>query len=133
MSKLNLEIRRAHIQDAAEVHRIMRAAFEEYCGKLSPPSGARRETIEDVSAALRSGGAFLAEIDGVPVGKCTVSSLRRPSQRRTSGGTPSTPWAHIRRATTSTSHSARELFSGEDRCQSPHSQTSAIVSPRSAR
>src|SRR5258708_15915981 len=68
MGKLNLEIRRAYIQDAAEVHRIMRAAFEEYCGKLSPPSGALRETIEDVSAALRSGGAFLAEIDGVPVG-----------------------------------------------------------------
>lgn len=65
---MNLKIRQADVQDAGGVYRIMRAAFEEYRGKLSPPSGALRETLEEAMAAIESGGAFLAEIDGVLAG-----------------------------------------------------------------
>jgi hypothetical protein len=36
----------------------MRLAFEEYRGRLVPPSGALTETIEDVRTAISGGGAF---------------------------------------------------------------------------
>src|SRR6266446_8809854 len=51
--KLDLLVERVYpLADAAQAHADLES----------------RKTIEDVSAALRSGGAFLAEIDGVPVG-----------------------------------------------------------------
>ena len=46
----------------------MQAAFEEYRGRLDPASGALRETIDDVRAAISSGGAFLAFSSAVAVG-----------------------------------------------------------------
>ena len=42
------------------VHSIMRTAFAEFQGTLQPDSGANRETVEDVQAAMREGGAVLA-------------------------------------------------------------------------
>ena len=65
---MNLKIRQADVQEAGDVYRTMRPAFEDYRGKLFPPSGALRETLEEVITAIESGGAFLAEIDGVLVG-----------------------------------------------------------------
>jgi hypothetical protein len=53
-----VEIRRVGVEQAEEVLRIMRGAFEEYRGKLAPPSGALSETIEDVRNAIDGGGRF---------------------------------------------------------------------------
>jgi ribosomal protein S18 acetylase RimI-like enzyme len=46
----------------------MRAAFAEYAGKLAQPSGALRESAEDVKRAMASGGAVLAFIGDAAVG-----------------------------------------------------------------
>jgi ribosomal protein S18 acetylase RimI-like enzyme len=43
-------------------------AFEEYRGRLVPPSGALTETLDDVRTAIRGGGAFLAFAGDVAVG-----------------------------------------------------------------
>ncbi len=119
MSKLNLEIRRAHIQDAAEVHRIMRAAFEEYCGKLSPPEwstqgnhrGRECRPPERWCVPRRDRRRAGGEVHGIEFTQ-TISTPNEWRYSLNSVGPYST-------ATTSTSHSARELFSGEDGCQSP--------------
>ncbi|HZT43398.1 MAG TPA: GNAT family N-acetyltransferase [Chthonomonadaceae bacterium] len=55
-----IRIAPATIEEAAIVHRIMRAAFAEYAGRFDPPSGAFRETVEDVVKAMQEGGAILA-------------------------------------------------------------------------
>lgn len=57
---MSITIRPVGIEQAGEVHRIMRLAFEEYRGVLSPPTGALTETVEDVRIAMGNGGAFLA-------------------------------------------------------------------------
>lgn len=46
----------------------MRAAFAEYDGVLAQPSGALRETLEEVRDAMARGGAALAFVDEIPVG-----------------------------------------------------------------
>ncbi|MBV9898661.1 MAG: GNAT family N-acetyltransferase [Chloroflexi bacterium] len=46
----------------------MREAFAEYDGKLPQPSGALRETVEDVRRAMAEGGAALAFIGETGVG-----------------------------------------------------------------
>ena len=46
---------------------VTRMAFEEYRGRLDPPSGALTETIDDVRAAIGRGGAFLAFAGDVAV------------------------------------------------------------------
>ncbi len=60
--------------DAALVHRIMIAAFEEYRGVLEPPSSTHTETVEDVRRAFDSGGAVLARLDGEAVGSARFHS-----------------------------------------------------------
>ena len=50
------------------MHGIMRAAFEEYRGRLAVGSSALDETVADVEAAMMRGGAVLAFRDGEPVG-----------------------------------------------------------------
>jgi hypothetical protein len=45
-------IRSAGVEQAAEVHRLMRLGFEEYRALLKQPSGALSETVEDVRAAI---------------------------------------------------------------------------------
>lgn len=62
------EIRLARRHDAALVHRLTQQAFDEYRGRLQPPSSAHEETEAAVAAALDKGGAVLAWIDGVAVG-----------------------------------------------------------------
>ncbi|WP_248926855.1 GNAT family N-acetyltransferase [Paenibacillus hamazuiensis] len=55
-----VHIKLASEEDAAIVRRIMLEAFEEYRGKLNPPSGALKETVDDVLGKMRSGGAVIA-------------------------------------------------------------------------
>lgn len=61
--------RRATLEDAPEIARLVNEAFAEYRPWLVPPSGALAETAETIAAEL-SGiyGAFLAEIAGEPAG-----------------------------------------------------------------
>jgi predicted N-acetyltransferase YhbS len=65
---MNLRIAPATPEQAPLVHAIMQAAFAEYVGVLSPPSGANRETVDDVRAAMAQGGAALAWHGETPVG-----------------------------------------------------------------
>ena len=57
----------ATLNDAPLVYRIMREAFAEYENVLQPPSGANRETVDDVAAAMQQGGALLAWVGEMPV------------------------------------------------------------------
>jgi N-acetyltransferase len=63
-----IRIRPAADNEAHEVHRIMREAFAEYRDRLTPPTGALTETVEDVQKAMAAGGALLAYIDDVAAG-----------------------------------------------------------------
>jgi ribosomal protein S18 acetylase RimI-like enzyme len=65
---MTISVRLVGVEQASEVHRLMQLAFEEYRGRLVPPSGALTETIDDVRAAINSGGAFLAFAGEVAVG-----------------------------------------------------------------
>jgi GNAT superfamily N-acetyltransferase len=65
---MNITIRTVGVEQASEVHRMMQLAFEEYRGRLVPPSGALTETVEDVRTAISNGGAFLAFVGDVAVG-----------------------------------------------------------------
>jgi GNAT superfamily N-acetyltransferase len=62
------QIRPALRADAALVHRLTLEAYEEYRGALVPESGVFRETEADVEEAILRGGAFIATVDGTPVG-----------------------------------------------------------------
>ena len=84
------------------MHRIMREAFAEYVDVLHPPSGANRETVNDVAAALSRGGGglawdestavacarFLPESDHLYVGRLAVL----PSHRRRGIGSALMVW-----------------------------------------
>jgi len=61
-------IRSARPDEAALVHRLTQQAFDEYRGKLQPPSSAHDENEALVADALRSGGALLAFINATAVG-----------------------------------------------------------------
>jgi ribosomal protein S18 acetylase RimI-like enzyme len=65
---MTITIRTVDVEQASEVRRMMQLAFEEYRGRLVPPSGALTETIDDVRTAIRGGGAFLAFTGDVAVG-----------------------------------------------------------------
>jgi ribosomal protein S18 acetylase RimI-like enzyme len=65
---MTITIRTVGVEQASEVHWVMQLAFEEYRGRLVPPSGALTETIDDVRTAIRGAGAFLAFAGEVTVG-----------------------------------------------------------------
>jgi ribosomal protein S18 acetylase RimI-like enzyme len=65
---MRVTVRSAGIDEAHAVLSIMQVAFEEYGGRLAPPSGALSETIDDVCAAISRGGALLAFSSDVAVG-----------------------------------------------------------------
>lgn len=65
---MSVALRAARVDDAEAMYRTMRAAFAEYDGALVPGSGALRETLDDVRAALAAGGGVIAEIDGAIAG-----------------------------------------------------------------
>lgn len=50
---------------AEEVHRLTQAAFREH-GRLDPPSGAVRESVERVRDDLAAGGGAVLTLDGEP-------------------------------------------------------------------
>ncbi|MBN8232207.1 GNAT family N-acetyltransferase [Corallococcus macrosporus] len=57
-------IREAVPTDAARLTQVLRDAFEEYRGRLDPPSSAHDKTEAVVRRELSDGGAFVAELDG---------------------------------------------------------------------
>ncbi|RKH11996.1 GNAT family N-acetyltransferase [Corallococcus sp. CA053C] len=59
------QLREAVPGDAARLSQVLREAFEEYRGRLDPPSSAHDKTEALVMRELRDGGAFVAEADGV--------------------------------------------------------------------
>lgn len=63
-----IAIRAATPADAALVHRLTLAAYEEYRGTLVPASGVFRESEADVAADLAHGGGAIAMANGEPAG-----------------------------------------------------------------
>jgi GNAT superfamily N-acetyltransferase len=65
---VRIEITPAALSQALVVHGITQAAFAEYVGQLNPPPRCLTETVDDVTRAIRAGGALIAWLDGEPVG-----------------------------------------------------------------
>ena len=63
-----IELREATTADLPALLALVHQAFEEYRGRLDPPSGAHAETLESLRHALDIGFALLAGVDGQPVG-----------------------------------------------------------------
>ena len=61
-------LREATTADLPTLLALVHGAFEEYRGRLDPPSGAHAETLESLGRALRPGGALLASVDDRPAG-----------------------------------------------------------------
>ena len=64
----SVRIHQARPDEAQEVRRIMQEAFAEYRDRLTPPTGALTETVEDVRNAMAAGGALLAFLDDAATG-----------------------------------------------------------------
>ena len=58
----------AQRDEAAELLRVILAAYAEFLGKLEPPSGAFAETVDTIQAKLTKGGAIKALVDGTMIG-----------------------------------------------------------------
>jgi GNAT superfamily N-acetyltransferase len=65
---MSFRIELADPEDAAVVRRIMQEAFAQYEDVLQPPSSSHRETVEEVEAAIKEGGAVLVWNGTEPVG-----------------------------------------------------------------
>jgi GNAT superfamily N-acetyltransferase len=65
---MTIVLRAASVADAEVVLGLMHAAFGEYRDVLRPGSGALRESLDDVRAALAAGGGFLAQVGDVVAG-----------------------------------------------------------------
>jgi GNAT superfamily N-acetyltransferase len=65
---MNVEVFPACERQAELIYRIMRAAYAEYEANADAPFAAHDETLEDVRAAVRAGGAVLAHFEGVAIG-----------------------------------------------------------------
>jgi GNAT superfamily N-acetyltransferase len=62
----DVELREATTADADTILAIVHGAFEEYRGRLDPPSGAHRETPDSIRTRLEVAGAVIAALDGQP-------------------------------------------------------------------
>lgn len=71
---MTVSVRVASLDEAALVRSIMRQAFAEYAGALPVESGAHVESLEDVVAAMRAGGAVL----GFAENQAIASARYRP-------------------------------------------------------
>lgn len=60
----DVDLRDATIEDVPTLLGLVQTAFEQYRGRLDPPSGAHRETVESIRTRLTSGGALIATVDG---------------------------------------------------------------------
>jgi predicted N-acetyltransferase YhbS len=100
---LGLRIALCGPQAAAEVHRLTQLAFGGY-DRLDPPSGALRETVDNVRDDLERAGGALADIDGKAVGclrferEPGLLRVRRlaidPAWQRKGLGTALMNWTH---------------------------------------
>ncbi|MNR21526.1 putative acetyltransferase [compost metagenome] len=71
---MNIQITQARNEDAVIVHDVMQKAFQEFQGKLTPPSGALLETPDDVRRKMSNdGGAIFATVNGQIVGSSQFS------------------------------------------------------------
>ena len=70
----DLILREATEQDIPTIVAVTRAAFEEYCGVLEPPSGAHKETVENIREKLAGGRSVLAVLGGEVVGSVYYSA-----------------------------------------------------------
>jgi ribosomal protein S18 acetylase RimI-like enzyme len=70
-------VRAARAEEAALLATLLRAAFEEYRGRLDPPSGAHAETEASVRRKLATADALIAEVGGVPAGCVFVERQAR--------------------------------------------------------
>jgi predicted N-acetyltransferase YhbS len=61
-------LREATQDDVPTLVALIRTAFEEYRGRLEPPSGAHRETAASIGHYLQQGHAVLALLNGQAVG-----------------------------------------------------------------
>lgn len=69
-------MRTARPNDAAAVLAVVQRAFEQYRGRLDPPSGAFSETEERLRAQIQNEHCILAEQNGQAVG-CVFAAPRR--------------------------------------------------------
>ncbi len=58
-----IHLRQATMKDMPTLLAVMHTAFEEYRGRLDPPSGAHAETIESVLTKLKTSKAVIAFMD----------------------------------------------------------------------
>ena len=56
-------IREASLEDAPALSTVILAAFEEYRGRLDPPSGAHDQTIQAVRQKMTTAHAVVASVD----------------------------------------------------------------------
>jgi len=63
-----LAVHDAFASDARLLHQLLQRAFEEYEGKLDPPSGANLETVSSIEHKLAEGGAFICRQADLAVG-----------------------------------------------------------------
>lgn len=68
MAEDSLRLRAAHQADAPMLVDLLQRAFEEYRGKLDPPSGAHNESLPTIDRLLVNERSVVAEWAGVPVG-----------------------------------------------------------------
>ena len=61
-------LREATTEDAPSLSAVILAAFEEYRGRLDPPSGAHDQTVPTIRQKLVTAHAVVASIDGEVVG-----------------------------------------------------------------
>ncbi len=63
-----LKIAPVHEDELPVLLRLIQAAFEEHRGKLDPPSGVFKETLESLRGKWSRGGAFIAQLNGEAAG-----------------------------------------------------------------
>jgi N-acetylglutamate synthase-like GNAT family acetyltransferase len=71
-----IRLREAEISDAGTIADLIRAAFEEYRGKLDPPSGAHAESANTISQKLVLAHAILAFIGDLAAG-CVLYDIAK--------------------------------------------------------
>lgn len=64
----NLQLREAADSDLETIVAVIRAAFAEYEGRLDPPSGGARDTVESLREKIADGNAVLALLDDQVIG-----------------------------------------------------------------
>jgi GNAT superfamily N-acetyltransferase len=65
----SLTLREATADEALAIVAVLRDAFEEYRGRLDPPSGAHAETVEKIHDAMRGARVVLA-LEGGAIAGC---------------------------------------------------------------